>query len=180
MLLNVRFQEHSGRRLQRELLCWWATWRTAQRQSVRLCRGTLRQTTLKYARPVRRAIGRRSTRKPKARSTRRQKALRDPHHGVGQHPVVTLPPPIEGGPYINLFYDGGVSHFWQLCSGRCFKLAHKVQRLANGLCLFLKPLDQGPPIGRSSKLYPQTVQWLLLRGGDNGQSGLLHGAFCWV
>ena len=93
MLLNVRFQEHSGRRLQRELLCWWATRRTAQRQSTRLCRGTRRQTTLKHARPVRRAIGRRSTRKPKARPSRRQKALRDPHHGVGQHPVVTLPPP---------------------------------------------------------------------------------------
>jgi len=174
MLLNVRFQEHSGRRLQRELLCWWATWRTAQRQSVRLCRGTLRQTTLKYARPVRRAIGRRSTRKPKARSTRRQKALRDPHHGVGQHSVVTLPPPSREAPI--LFFPMTVA--FQIFGNSAPPDASNWHTRCNGAKRRLfKTVGPRSTIGCYSKLYLKPVQWLFSRGDDNGQPGLLCDAF---
>src|SRR5262245_21980909 len=55
----------------------------------------LRRTFSKRACAVRRVIGRSSTRKTKARPSRRQRALGDPHRGVRQLSAMTLPAPSE-------------------------------------------------------------------------------------
>ena len=68
------------------------------------------KTTDYFVRRVSRCM---STRKSKARPSRRQRALCDPRHGVRQHSVVTLPVPRRIEFILSLHDDGHVSLFWQ-------------------------------------------------------------------